>query len=217
MISDAIAGGWTPIAVARSIEVAPSLFGRVEDVITFAADLFASLVETKTSQGVVGLFARPQGTLAGIMEDERLVVVLDGVQDPGNVGTIVRLAAAFDAAGVVATPGTADPYGPKAIRSSAGAILNVPTVAATPEEIQRIAAQYGRPLFTADADGDASGIVTDAGVLVFGREGSGVSSSLSRGAGQIAVATSGRVESLNVAASAAILLSRSFEQRRSRR
>jgi TrmH family RNA methyltransferase len=217
MISDAIAGGWAPIAVARSIEVAPSLFGDVDDVIPFAADLFASLVETKTSQGVVGLFVRPAGTLSVIMRDERLVVVLDGVQDPGNVGTIIRLAAAFDAAGVVVTPGTADPLGPKAIRSSAGAILGVPTVTASPEEIQKSAVQYGRGLFAADAAGEASDGVSPRGVLILGSEGSGVSSAMRRGARLVAVPTSGRVESLNVAASAAILLSRDFEHRRSRR
>ena len=217
MISDAIAGGWAPIAVARSVEVAPSLFGQVHDVIPFAADLFESLVETKTSQGVVGLFVRPHSSMAGIMEDERLVVALDGVQDPGNVGTIVRLAAAFDAAGVVVTAGTADPYGPKAIRSSAGAVLSVPTATTTPEELLAIAARLGRPLLAADADGSAVDMAMAGSVLIFGSEGSGVSSTLRRAARLVAVPTSGRVESLNVAAAAAILLCRSFEQRRSRR
>jgi TrmH family RNA methyltransferase len=217
MISDAIAGGWTPIAVGRSIEVAPSLFGEVDDVIPFTAELFAALVETKTSQGVVGLFVRPQSTLAAIMEDERLVVVLDGVQDPGNVGTIVRLAAAFDAAGVVVTPGTADPFGPKAIRSSAGAILSVPTVTATPDELVAAAARRGKALLAAAAEGSAGSIDVTGSVLIFGSEGSGVSTLLRQASRLIAIPTSGRVESLNVAASAAILLSRSFEQRQSRR
>ena len=217
MISDAIEGGWIPLAVARSIDMAPALFGQVEDVIPFAADLFASLAETKTSQGFAGLFARPQSTLGAILEDERLVVVLDGVQDPGNVGTIVRLAAAFDAAGVVITPGTADPLGPKAIRSSAGAILGVPTVSATGEELITMAAQHARSLLAADAAGEDAVSPMAGGVLIFGSEGSGVSSTLRRAARLIAVPTSGRVESLNVAASAAILLARSFEERRSGR
>jgi RNA methyltransferase, TrmH family len=217
MVSDAIASGWTPIAVARSIEVAPSLFGEVDDVIPFTADLFASLVETKTSQGVVGLFVRPQGTVAAIMEDERLVVVLDGVQDPGNVGTIIRLAAAFDAAGVVVTPGTADPFGPKAIRSSAGAILNVPTVTATPDELLAAAARRRKALLAAAAEGSAGSIDMTGSVLIFGSEGSGVSTLLRQASRLIAIPTSGRVESLNVAASAAILLAQAFEQRQSRR
>jgi TrmH family RNA methyltransferase len=217
MISDAITGGWSPIAIARSADVQPSLFGNVDDVMPFSADLFASLIETKTSQGVVGLFVRPQSSIATIMEDERLVVVLDGVQDPGNVGTIIRLTAAFDAAGVIGTPGTADPYGPKAIRSSAGAILGVATTSATPEEILSVALGKRRQLLAADADGSAEAVDMKRSVLIFGSEGAGVSKSLRGAARLVGVPTSGRVESLNVAASAAILLSRSFEQRHSRR
>jgi len=217
MISDAIAGGWAPIAIGRSVETAPALFGEVEDVMPFAAELFESLAETKTSQGFVGLFARPRSTLGAIMQDERLVVALDCVQDPGNVGTIVRLAAAFDAAGVIVTPGTADPYGPKAVRSSAGAILSVPTVIATADDLLAMAVGRGRTLLAADADGSPEDVAMAGTVLIFGSEGSGVSASLRRAAHLVAVPTSGRVESLNVAASAAILLARSFEQRGSRR
>jgi TrmH family RNA methyltransferase len=138
-----------------------------------------------------------------------VTVALDGVQDPGNGGTIVRLAAAFDAAGVLLLPGCADAFGPKAIRSSAGAILTVPVAPITARELIDAA----RPLLAADASGKAVDPPSADAVLVFGNEGAGVSEELLRHATPIAIPTSGRVESLNVASSAAILLSRSFALR----
>ncbi len=186
-VADAIAAGWKPIPIP-----------------TFAPALLKSITDTKTSQGVIGLFERPRWTADQIFSSDRLAVALDGVQDPGNVGTIVRLTAAFDAAGVIVLPGCADPYSPKAIRASAGAILNVPIVAMSVEEL--VAA--GRPIFVADAKGSTNELPT--GILVLGNEGQGASPALRERSRVIAIETSGRVESLNVAAAAAILLWRTF-------
>ena len=186
-VADAIAAGWKAIPIPA-----------------FAPALLKSITDTKTSQGVIGLFERPRWTADRIFSSNKLAVALDGVQDPGNVGTIVRLAAAFDAAGVIVLPGCADPYSPKAIRASAGAILSVPIVSMSAEELLR----SEKPLFVADANGSTSEIPT--GVLILGNEGQGVSPELRRAGRAVAIATSGRVESLNVAAAAAIFLSRSF-------
>ena len=196
-VRDAIAAGWTPIAVASSHDD--------DDVATlrFTSELMNALSETRTSQGVLGLFARPKPVVD--FHSTKTIVALDAVQDPGNVGTIVRLAAAFDAAGVVLLPGCADAFAPKAIRASAGAILNVPVVDATLSDL----AAYDRPLLYADASGDAIAPPPRA-TLVFGSEGQGVSADVRARGRAIAVATSGRVESLNVAASAAILLWQAF-------
>jgi len=193
-VRDAIAAGWTPIAVASSED---------DDVATlrFTAELMRSLAETRASQGVLGLFARPRPTID--FDSTKTIVALDGVQDPGNVGTIVRLAAAFDAVGVVLLPGCADAFAPKSIRASAGAILTVPVVVATVDDL------VGRPLLFADASGDAIAPPPRA-TIVFGSEGQGVSDAVRARGRAIAVATSGRVESLNVAASAAILLWQAF-------
>jgi RNA methyltransferase, TrmH family len=186
-VADAIAAGWKPIPIPA-----------------FSPALLKSITDTKTSQGVIGLFERPRWTADQIFSRKALAVALDGVQDPGNVGTIVRLAAAFDAAGVIVLPGCADPYGPKAIRASAGAILSVPIVAMSASELLGA----GRQLFVADARGSTSEVPT--GVLILGNEGQGVSDELRKAGRSIAIETSGRVESLNVAAAAAILLWRSF-------
>jgi RNA methyltransferase, TrmH family len=194
-VADAIASGWKAIAVLeRGVDL-------TEDVFDFVSD-------TKHPQKILGLFERPRASAAEILaRRDTVAVALDAVQDPGNVGTIVRLAAAFDAAGVLLLPGCADAFGPKAIRSSAGAILHVPVAEITTRDLLDL------PLFAADAAGSAIDPPPSNAVLVFGNEGAGVSEELLRHATPIAIPMSGRVESLNVASSAAILLSRSFARR----
>lgn len=196
-VADAIASGWKAIAV-------------LERDVDLSAAVFDSLAGTQQPQGVLGLFHRPRATAAEILgRRDTVAVALDGVQDPGNVGTIIRLAAAFDAAGVLLLPGSADPFGPKAIRSSAGAILNVPVAMITARELL----DAGLPLIATAMSGAATDPPSRTAVLIFGSEGAGVSEELLRHSTSIAIPTSGRVESLNVASSAAILLARSFALR----
>jgi tRNA G18 (ribose-2'-O)-methylase SpoU len=105
-VADAIAAGWSPVKV----------FTRGVD---FTAALFDALAETRSPQNVIGLFHRPRFTIDQLFaRATSIVIALDGVQDPGNVGTIVRLAAAFDAHGIVLLPGCADPFGPSSMRRS---------------------------------------------------------------------------------------------------
>ena len=194
-VDDAIRSGWKPLLVARRGE-------------TLTAELFDSLASTRTPQDVLGLFQRPPSR--DVFADSRSVVVaLDAVQDPGNVGTIIRLAAAFDCSGVALLPGCADPYSPKAIRASAGAVLNVNVAETAAHEL----IESGWPLFFADATGDRIEPPPRHAVLIFGNEGAGVSPALRLAAKPIAIPMSSRVESLNVAASAAILLARSYALR----
>jgi TrmH family RNA methyltransferase len=204
-VADAIAAGWTPIAVLcvgqalLPVPLAAEGQARVP-VLHMSEALFDGLAETRASQGILGLFERPPSRFAA----DKLVVALDGVQDPGNVGTIVRLAAAFDA-GVALLPGCADPFSPKAIRASAGAILNVPIASVTAQQL--LDAQ--RPLLYADAGGEAL-VPPKNAILVLGSEGRGVSPEIREHGKAIGIETTGRVESLNVAAAAAILLWQAF-------
>jgi TrmH family RNA methyltransferase len=196
-VADAIARGWKPIEV-------------IERGVHVTADVFDAISSTRTTQGVIGLFERPHTHAAEIlMRRDTVAIALDGVQDPGNVGTIVRLAAAFDASGVLLLPGSADPFGPKAIRSSAGAILSVPVANITVEEL--LAAQI--PLVATAMSGAVADPPSRNAVLVFGNEGSGVSAELLNASSLLAIAMTSRVESLNVASSAAVLLARSYALR----
>ncbi len=97
-------------------------------VIALPDDLFQSMSSTETSQGVIALVRPPAWTLEQLFRGQSLVVVLDGVQDPGNSGTIVRSAEAFGATGVVFLKGSVNPYNPKCLRASAGSVFRVPLV-----------------------------------------------------------------------------------------
>lgn len=210
-VSDAIAGGWEPIVIAvtpGASQLVPSLGGAVG--VEVSPEVFEGITGTRQPQGVLGVFRRPRVAVSEILaRRDTIAVALDGVQDPGNVGTIVRLAAAFDAAGVLLLPGTADPFGAKAIRSSAGAILTVPVAPITIDELFA----SGLPLVATAMSGTPLDPPSRNAILVFGNEGSGVSQAVLERATRLAIPMSPRVESLNVATSAAILLARSYAQR----
>jgi len=208
-VADAVGAGWKPIATFYRSPVA----GRgSQGAFAFSVEVFDSLADTKSPQNVLALFERPRFSLSSVLGPRvSVVVALDGVQDPGNVGTIVRLAAAFDCAGVVLLPGSADAYSPKAIRASVGAVLSVPIASATAADLIR----SGLPMFAADAAGSSTTLPRDA-IIVFGSEGRGASDEIRSHSTPIAIPISPRVESLNVAAAAAILLAKSYEERRGR-
>ncbi len=93
--------------------------------------LFDSIAATETPQGIAALVRLPEYSFEDIVRGVPLVVVLVGVQDPGNVGTIVRSAEALGATGIVAAAASASPYGPKAMRASAGSVFRLPVLLRT--------------------------------------------------------------------------------------
>ena len=214
-IADAQAAGWSPVVIVHRVAEdgeKEAVHGAAE--IAFTPELFDSLADTRSPQRLLALFERPKSDLASLFRrPETIVVALDAVQDPGNAGAIVRLAAAFDAAGVVFLTGSADPYGPKTIRGSAGSILTVPVATATLDELADAARAAGFEMFVAERDGAASPPPPARAVLVFGNEGSGPSEEIRRIARPISISMTDRVESLNVATAAAILLWQSYRAR----
>jgi TrmH family RNA methyltransferase len=178
--------------------------------------LFRSLSDTEAAQGVMTLVRPPEWDLERLFTGQPLVVVLDGVQDPGNAGAIVRTAEAFGATGLMFLKGTVSPYNPKAVRASAGSIFRVPLVAGLEAAPARAALEErGLDVYAAAPSGakdldDAS--LTRGCAFVIGSEGRGVSSQWNAGAAGLRIPTRG-VESLNAATAAAILL---YEARRQR-
>lgn len=210
-IRDAMDRGWTPIAIALDPE-AESIETR-SLVLRFSELLFKSLSETVQPQGAIGLFERPSASAREIFTSSGLVIVLDGVQDPGNVGVIIRLAAAFEASGVILTEDSADPFGQKAIRASASAILHVPVARMARSAILDLAEELHTPLYAADGSGGPIPPPAGSAALVFGSEGGGVSDTLLAASTKIRIPISPQIESLNVASAAAILLEASYRLR----
>lgn len=191
--------------------------------------LFAGAAATETPQGIAALVAPRAATFEDLVRGVALVVVLVGVQDPGNVGTIVRAAEAFGATGVAACLagkdcGTANPLGPKALRASAGSALRLPIVRAAAAPIllaqlrvagvQSFAAvpegtrTTGRTVAPWDAD------LRRASALLIGNEGTGLPPEVERSADiRVRIPLAEGVESLNAAMAATALLYEAARQR----
>jgi RNA methyltransferase, TrmH family len=202
-IADALDRGWSALALAVAEGVEPPSVSA--PVLRFAPSLVRELTDARHPQGLLALFERPAVSLQEVLENPRLLVVLDGVQDPGNVGAIIRSAAAFEASGVLLTEGCADPFAPKALRASAGAALVLPVVDVGREELAARLERRAIPLYAAAAGAGEVRIELPAAV-VFGSEGRGVSEALMNRSRPVSIPISAKVESLNVAAAAAILI-----------
>lgn len=188
--------------------------------IALPADLFESIATTETSQGVVALVKLPAWTLDALWKRPSLIAVLDGVQDPGNAGTIVRAAEAFGASGLIFLKGTAHPHNPKTLRASAGSLFRMPFVdAITPAEMANHLKAGQRPVFAAVPFDGKQRLATDVDLrrctLLIGSEGRGLSPELSGCGEPIAIPTHG-VESLNAGVAASILFYEAQRQRSGR-
>ncbi len=180
--------------------------------------LFQSIASTETTQGVIALVRPPEWTMEQVFRGDSLVVVLDGLQDPGNAGAIVRAAEAFGATGLLFMKGTASPYHPKTLRASAGSLFRLPFVAGLDAALtratllqHRVAIYAAMPYTGTQKLAGATDFVRRC-AIVAGSEGRGVSKELHGIAEDVAIPTTG-VESLNAAVATAILL---YEARRQR-
>lgn len=188
--------------------------------IPVSPEVISKCSETGTPQPIFAVaLKRPPGEEL-LFGDDRvgLVAVLDGVQDPGNLGTIVRSAAASGATAVVLGKGTVDLYNPKTIRSTMGALFHVPVLEADLSVLLPEAAAQGVAVVGTSLQAAQSCYEYDFSRrnvwLVFGNEGSGVSETVIKLAhANVIIPMSGRAESLNVAMAATVLL---FEAQRQR-
>ena len=179
-------------------------------------DLFRSISATEASQGVMALVRPPQWTVEQLFRGRCLTVILDGVQDPGNAGSLLRAAEAFGATGVAFLKGTVSPYNPKCLRASAGSVFRIPLVPAIdPQSLLAAAEQRKLDLFALMPKGPrelGEANFTGKCAIIVGSEGRGVSERLRGKALDVRIPTAG-VESLNAALAAGIALYVARKQR----
>ena len=176
---------------------------------------FETAAETETPQGILAVGVVPDQTLAGLPgSDTFLLLALDGVQDPGNAGTIVRTVAALGVTATLALPGTVDLWNAKVVRSGMGGHFHHPCLSVTWDELDAFRSDRGLTVWAADAAGEPLGGLERAKrlALVVGNEGAGLSAqSRARADRLVSLPIGEAVESLNVAVAAGILL---YELRR---
>jgi len=165
---------------------------------------FASAAETDSPQGVLAVADIPERSL----DDTTLarILVLDGIQDPGNVGTIVRTAAALGVDATVALPGTVDLWNAKVVRSAMGALFTHHALAVSWEVLEAYLTRHDVPLWSADAGGTPVSAAPDRLALAVGNEGAGVSDGVRERSERLISIPIERVDSLNVAVATGILL-----------
>jgi len=189
--------------LARRLEAAAEV-ERVSD-----AEL-AALADTATPQGVLVVAEIPERRLEALdVAPDAVFLVLDAVQDPGNMGTLVRTAEGLGVSGVLSLPGTVDAWNPKVVRAAAGSVFRLPVVSVAAEALGAWLERHRVTALAADMGGAAVDAADPGGAvaLVVGNEGAGLgeaAATLARA--RVAVPLRGAAESLNVAVAAAILL-----------
>lgn len=194
----------------RGVALLGSLAAHAVPIESVSDREFAKLADTDTPQGVLAVAQPPAWSLETVVPGVRApVLVLDSVQDPGNVGTLLRTAFALGAAGAILLKGTADAVHPKVVRAAMGATFRLPIVAADDAAFERWRERHGVVVWVADVDGTPPSRLAapDRLALAVGNEGAGVRPALrAMAAERVAIPLARGAESLNVAVAAGILL-----------
>lgn len=193
------------------------------EILFLSHELLAAAMTTEAPQPIAALVVPPAWQWADLLPVGRpaLILILAGLQDPGNLGTILRSAEAFGATGVVSLPGTVSAWNPKAVRASAGSLFRLPLVGSSVEDCFRRLAAAWVPIFTTAVQ-DAAPIheapLSGPAAIIIGNEGAGVSSGVAAQAqSALTIPCPGPVESLNAAVAASILLYEASRQRTNHR
>jgi TrmH family RNA methyltransferase len=223
LVLEAIAAGLAIPAVFIR-QGSESILGHLQlpdtaEIIALPTDIFASAVSTESPQGIAALIDPPEFTLDQVLAAPPvpLILISAGLQDPGNLGTLIRTAEAFAATGFIILPGTVSPWNQKALRASAGSIFRLPAVAAVETEIFRALASRGIATLAAVAsEGNqlTHHDLTRPTAFILGNEGSGIPPEILRHAtARVTIPMPGPVESLNAAIAGSILLYEASRQR----
>ena len=211
-------------SLEREAETAAKLrewerLGRGE-VVTVSENVFAHMSETATPQGILAVASKPRYSLEEILRRSPAhLLLLEGIQDPGNLGTMVRTSEGAGVTGILMSPGTADLFSPKVVRSTMGSIYRVPFFEA-PDwgTALRQVKEAGVRLYAAHLKGTGSYDTFDytgpSGFLI-GNEGNGLTEETAAAADTLLkIPMEGKLESLNAAMAAGILMYETYRQRR---
>ncbi len=187
---------------------------------TVSDEVFSHMSDTKTPQGVMALVKMKEYSVGDMLTGERpLIMVLENIQDPGNLGTIIRTAEGAGVDGIIMTQGTVDIYNPKVIRSTMGAMYRMKfAYVDNLKEAVKLLKERGITTYAAHLDGAVDYVSCDykAGTAFFiGNEGNGLTDEATALADRkIIIPMKGELESLNAAVSSAILMYEASRQRR---
>ena len=185
-------------------------------ICVLSEDCFEKIATTGNSQGIAAMAEKPRWQPEDLFYDGSDVLVLDRIQDPGNLGTLLRTGEAAGFAGALLVKGGADPFGPKAVRASAGCVFRFPLLLcesacdamellAKQRKKVRTAHMSGTPCYEAD--------LAENTALVVGNEGNGADPIFLKETETVTVPMAGRTESLNAGMAAGILMYESMRQR----
>lgn len=224
LIAEALRSGIRPqtVFVRQGSEQLLSGFGLTcLPTVVLSRDVFLHAVDTGSPQGIAAVIAIPEIRSGEHDREGGVVLVLEAMQDPGNLGTLLRAGEAFGASRILITPETVNPWSPKAIRASAGSVFRVPVDRMRLDEIGRWASESGSRVYAAvaQASGAVSCMEADLSqpcALMIGNEGAGLSgAALEIANARIHIPC--MTESLNAAAAAATLLYEAMRQRSTQR
>ena len=205
----------TPTALERYPDIAATAVDAGVDVEFVSEEVLATMADTVTPQGFIAVVHQFPTALKDIFaEDPKLIVILEEVRDPGNLGTIIRVADAAGADGVILTGRSVDLYNPKVVRSTTGSLFHLPiTVDVELENVLPYVREAGLQLLAADIKGEDLVLARSHGVLdaptawLFGNEARGLSDEhFALAEKAITVPIYGDAESMNLATAAAVLI-----------
>lgn len=186
---------------------------------TVTSDIFAKMSDTQTPQGILTVLKRPEYHLEDLLEQPNpLFVLLENLQDPGNLGTIIRTGEGAGITGVIMSNGTVDIYNPKTIRSTMGSVYRVPFLyVENMQEIMQKLHEKGVHTYAAHLKGNTyydTFSFTEPTAFLIGNEGNGLSDGLADMAeSYLKIPMEGQVESLNAAIATALLMYETHRQR----
>jgi len=221
MVREAVQAGVAKTVVMREDFKGP--FTREDPAFVFmTGSLFSKIAQTETSQGILAIVERPQFDrntfLKAISISEGKVLVLDRLQDPGNIGTIIRTADAAGYAGLIIMKGSGDIFSPKVIRSASGSLMRMPFYKAeSEEEVLSILSEANKVIVGTTPE---SGVAYDKAdwsggiALLIGNEGKGLSETFKAATHRnVTIPMNKEVDSLNAAVAAGILIYESIKER----